>query len=217
MIRPVVTLARPWLTLDLGRDMRALSWAINRPGFVSTRRIVWREVCNADLSKDFDVEAWFNRTLSARGDAESIGFLTSRNIGRYQLAEAQAEDVRALAVVTVGLSNAERVGQRRRSAGERVGTVNIAVHLDAGLSDTGLIEALSIVVQARTAAILDAGISIGPGRATGTGTDCAAIAAPAGQTAYAGLHTSIGEALGRAVYEAVRAGADDWQAEQAGL
>ncbi len=47
------------------------------------------------------------------------------------------------------------------------------------------------------------------GLATGTGSDCIAIAAPPGQAAFAGLHTEIGEALGRVVYDAVAAGATD--------
>lgn len=35
-----VTLAHPWLEFDLGRDMQRLSQAINRPGFITSRRIV---------------------------------------------------------------------------------------------------------------------------------------------------------------------------------
>jgi adenosylcobinamide amidohydrolase len=51
------------------------------------------------------------------------------------------------------------------------------------------------------------------GPATGTGTDCIAVAAPAGSCTYAGLHTDIGEAVGTAVYRATLAGARDWMDE----
>ena len=53
---------------------------------------------------------------------------------------------------------------------------------------------------------------------TGTGTDCIVVACPCDGTpvAWAGLHTALGEAIGAAVYEAVRAGAEQWQREFAG-
>ncbi len=211
---PRVTLDRPWLTLDLGQPMRVLSWAINRPGFARARRIVWREVRNADLPEGLDVGEWLDTVLADRGETESVAFLTSRTIVRFQTAKTHAGETTAFAVATVGLSNAERVGQRRRVETAPFGTINVAVYLDKGLSEAGLIEAMSIVVQARTAAILEADIRATSVRATGTGTDCVAVSAPLGSTAHTGLHTDAGEAVGRAVYDAVRAGAEDWKTEQ---
>ncbi|WP_410056039.1 adenosylcobinamide amidohydrolase [Roseobacter sp. HKCCA0434] len=195
--------------------MRVLSWAINRPGFVTARRILWREVRNADLPEGLDVHRWLEEELVARGEAESVAFLTSRRIDRVHDRAARIEGITARAVATVGLSNAERVGLRQTAPRGPFGTINIAVTLDTGLGETGLIEALSIAVQARTAAIVDAAIPLAGGLATGTGTDCIALAAPPGATDYAGLHTAIGEAIGRATYEAVREGAEQWRAEQA--
>jgi adenosylcobinamide amidohydrolase len=71
---------------------------------------------------------------------------------------------------------------------------------------------MSIVAQARTAAVMDAGHDLPTGRATGTGTDCIAVAAPQGAERFVGLHTEAGEAIGRATYEAVLDGARDWMA-----
>ncbi len=97
---------------------------------------------------------------------------------------------------------------------ERPGETRTAtLMVPKALSDTAMLEAMSIAVQARTAAILDTGIPAGDRAATGTGTDCLALAAPAGTIRHAGLHTEIGEALGRAVYDAVFAGAQDWKQE----
>lgn len=54
-----VTLSRPWLDFDLGAEMPVLSFTLNRPGFVTARRILWREVRNADLTPDLDVaDCW---------------------------------------------------------------------------------------------------------------------------------------------------------------
>jgi adenosylcobinamide amidohydrolase len=216
MTRLRVMLDRPWLTLDLGQPLPVLSWALNRPGLVMARRIVWREVRDADLPEGFDVGAWLAVTLTARGEADSVAFLTSRDLGRYRQATAQVGAVSGFALATVGLSNAERVGHRRPVAASAQGTINIAVHLDAGLTEAARLEALSIAVQARTAAILDVGIPAGERSATGTGTDCLAVAAPSGNLRHAGLHTDVGEAVGRAVYDAVRAGAEDWKREAMG-
>jgi adenosylcobinamide amidohydrolase len=53
--------------------------------------------------------------------------------------------------------------------------------------------------------------------ASGTGTDCIAIAAPALARAdrYAGKHTAVGHVIGAAVESAVRRGAEQWLLERA--
>ncbi len=211
-----VTLERPWLTFDLGTRMQVLSWAINRPGFVKANRILWREVRNADLPQDMDVHGWLGDTLEARDDSDAVCFLTSRDVGFFTQASAEVGDAVAHCVATVGLSNAERVGHRVDRSNFDWGTINIAVALQSGLSQTGLIEALTIAAQARTAAILELGLALPTGIATGTGTDCIAVAAPQSSADYAGLHTEIGEAIGRAVYDATLEGGRDWMRDMKG-
>ncbi|MEQ8899377.1 MAG: adenosylcobinamide amidohydrolase [Roseovarius sp.] len=207
-----VTLDRPWLEFDLGQEMQVLSWAVHRPGLVQARRILWREVRNADLPEELDVETWLEGELAARGASDAVTFLTSRDIRHFTRATATAGATEAQAVATVGLSNAERVGHRIDRAGQEWGTINVALRLNRGLTEPALLEAMSIAVQARTAAVMEADMPLGPGRATGTGTDCVAIAAYPGDQRYAGLHTEIGEATGRAVHTAVLEGARHWLA-----
>ena len=206
-----VTLERPWIEFDLGAEMQVLSWAVNRPGLVTARRILWREVRNSDLPRDLDVTEWFAGELAQRGCEDAVAFLTSRDVRRYCEASAIVEGISAHAVATVGLSNAERVGSRMDYASRNWGTINVALCLSEGLTHAGRIEAMSIAVQARTAAVMDAGIILPSGTATGTGTDCVALAAPAGENPYAGLHTATGEAIGKAVYQAVHTGALEWK------
>lgn len=209
-----VRLNRPWLEFELGDPMQVLSWAINRPGFVTARRIVWREVRNADLPPDMDVQGWFDSELAAHDLTDAVAFLTSRDVSFHHQHTSRAGDITAQCVATVGLSNAERVGQRVDRSGMDWGTINVAVRLSCGLSQAALIEALSIAAQARTAAVMDVGLELpGGGIATGTGTDCIAVAAPNGPSAYAGLHTETGEAIGAAVYRATLAGAQEWMAD----
>lgn len=206
-----VRLARPWLEFDLGAEMEVLSWAVNRPGRVRARRILWREVRNADLPEGLDAVEWLDGELRARDALDAVTFLTSRNVERFTQGEARAGGASAHAVATVGLSNAERVGHRIDRVGHDWGTINVALRVNFGLTEAALIEAMSIAVEARTAAVIAADLPLGPGPATGTGTDCVALAAPAGDLPYAGLHTDLGEATGRAVYGAVLEGALAWK------
>ena len=158
-----VTLDRPWLAFDLETPHQVLSWAINRPGLVRARRILWREVRNADLPPGMDVREWFTRQLAERGDVDAVAFLTSRDIRAFDDISVEVEGARARCIATVGLSNAEHLGARVDRSGKDWGTINIA-------------------------------------------------AAPAGDVAFAGMHTALGEAIGRAVHDAVAAGARGWMA-----
>ncbi|MEM7441270.1 MAG: adenosylcobinamide amidohydrolase [Pseudomonadota bacterium] len=209
-----VTLNRPWLTFDLGVGMQVLSWAVHRPGFATARLILWREVRNADLPEGFDVHAWLTSQLEAHSATDAVTLLTSRDVRFFTEKRAEVDGIEAHAVATVGLSNAERVGHRVDRSGKDWGTINVAVRLSAGLTQTALIELMSIAVQARTAAVMDAGWALPTGHATGTGTDCVAVASPPGAEPYAGLHTAIGEAAGSAVYNAVLEGAQQWIHDQ---
>lgn len=206
----MITLNRPWLEFDLGHDMQVLSWSLNRPGFVKTRRILWREVRNTDLPTELDVDAWLASELRQHNSSDAVTMLTSRDIGCFVDEVARIGNTTAHAVATVGLSNAERVGHRVDRSGQSWGTINIALRLDHAMTEAAMIETMALVVQARTAAVMDVGLKLPTGIATGTGTDCVAVACPAGKTRFAGLHTEIGEATGRAVYAAVRKGADEW-------
>ena len=201
--------AQPWLEADLGTDHAVLSWCPHRGGAVRARRILWREVRNADLTESFDAEAWLARELAARGASDAVCFLTSRDIRRHHHRKVSVEGVTVEVLATVGLGNIEAIGSRRGPPASGFGTINIAVQAHVALEENTRLEALSIIAEARTAAILAAGHALPGGLATGTGTDCIALASRLEGPAlrYAGLHTALGEALGRAVYDAVAEGA----------
>ena len=222
-----LVLNAPWLDCDLGQEMQVLSWAPHGGGFKRARRILWRQVRNADLPPGLDVGVWLRAELAQRRALDAVCMLTARDVAAHHFSRAEVGGISVQAVATVGLSNAERVGQRVDRSGrdwdrdlhiapipKPLGTINIGLRIDTGLSQTGLLEAMSIATQARTTAILDSAhhLPCGQGLATGTGTDCIAVAAPNGTANYAGLHTEIGEAIGRAVMTAVSNGAREWQA-----
>lgn len=207
---------QPWLELRFPAPRRVLGWTLNKPGFHMADRLLWREVRNADLTPDLDVPAWLASELAARGALDAPCFLTSRDVRRVVEARAQVDGITAHCVATVGLSNAERIGTRMGYGAQDWGTINIAVDTDQPLTEAGLIEALSLVAQARTAAVLEDGPILPTGRATGTGTDCITVAAPVGDTPFAGLHTAVGEAIGKATHMAMTRGVADWMEERYG-
>lgn len=205
-----VTLERPWLLARLPRPMRVLSWAPHAPGFVTTDHVVWREVRNADLALDFDVETWFAGQMTRHPGA--VGMMTSRDIGTFVQRRAVVDGITADCLCTLGLSNAESVGGRLPWHPAEYGTINLLVATDAALTETAMLEALSIAVQARTAGVMAAGLQLVTGLATGTGTDCVALACDPGEGKYAGLHTAVGEVIGAAVRGAIEAASADWLA-----
>ncbi len=205
-----VDVARPWMTVRFPGQWRALSFAPYRPGDVACSEVLWREVRDADLSEGFDALGWLAGEVSSH---QSVAMLTSRNVERRVIDRVEVEGVAAEAVATVGMSNAERIG-RRRARGVGYGTINVVVAVSEGMTATGRLEALSLAASARTAAVLEAGVQIESGAATGTGTDCLVVASPPGETGFAGMHTAVGEAIGAVVYAAVRRGVDEWLVER---
>jgi adenosylcobinamide amidohydrolase len=211
-----ISLEPPWLVVRFAGEQEVLSWAIVNGGRRRAAAVAWLEVRNADLPVDVDPRALLQRRLQARGLGGAVGLLTSRRIDRFTEASASADGVTAQAVATVGLTNALRVGDPP-GLGPVAGTVNVLCHVSARLSEEAALEALAIAAEARTAAVREAGIaSRRSGQvATGTGTDCLVLASsPLGQEqGYAGKHTAIGHVIGRAVGDAVHAGAEAWLAE----
>ena len=229
-----VAMHRPWLVARLPRPMRVLSWAPYGAGYNTTDTILWREVRNSDLTLDFDADSWTRSEVAAAGHGtDVVAMLTSRDIGTWVARQVRVGGVAASCVVTAGLSNAESVGYRlpwhsadgsgapgqggpgQEEPGQDgpnpgYGTINMAVATDAALTEAAQLEAMAITVQARTAAVIEGGLRLATGIATGTGTDCVALACDAGAGRYAGLHTEAGEAIGSAVRQAVAGAVNDW-------
>jgi len=110
---------------------------------------------------------------------------------------------------TVGLSNALAVGESATYE-EKPGTINLIAACNQPLTESALIEATAIITEAKTQALFAAGVqsSASSALATGTGTDCVAVACPQGTAAYryCGKHTLLGELLGRVVREVMEEG-----------
>ncbi|MDQ2634100.1 MAG: adenosylcobinamide amidohydrolase [Pseudomonadota bacterium] len=210
----------PILIAEFGQPQAMLSWSLTRPGFTTANSVAWLHVRDDDLPLGIDPVRLLRERMSAAGLEDAVHLMTSRDIRNHHLAEASAGPATATCLATVGLGNAGRVGATPSPHGG-AGTINLLVHVDRPLSQAALVEAISIAAQARTVAVVDLGWKPHGEVATGTGTDCIVVAAPASMRAgmraeqFAGLHTDVGAAVGRAVYDAVFLGGNIWVAEQA--
>lgn len=212
-----VTCARPLLVARFPAPRRVLGWAINRPGFCVSDRVAWLEVRDADLPEGCDPVAVLDTRLAELGQAGAVGLMTARDVRAHHLAVAEAGDVSVQCLATAGLSNGSGVAAGRITWRPPVaGTVNLLASVSCALTEAAFLEALSIVVEARTAAILALDLERDGARITGTGTDCVVLAASlAGDPVpYAGLHTDVGAALGQAVHAAVLAAGQVWRHSQ---
>ncbi len=230
-----IQLQRPLLVVRFAAPQRMVSWSLNRPGFVEADEVAWLEVRNTDLTMDADPLHWFRARLEAAHLSQAVGMMTSRDVTHHHFAMRQVEEAQAACLVTLGLNNGECVGTRfpltafstggaeqtapEKNQTTKIGTVNILVAVNLPLTDAALLEANSIVVQARTRAILDIGFRR-PGNEeaiSGTGTDCVVMASPLAppqaQSPYAGLHTAVGEAIGAATRAAVQEAGTVWLAD----
>ena len=206
-----VACAPPLLTARFAEPQRTLGWSLLHPGFAIASDVVWVEVRNSDLGPSVDPRAFLKARLAQSGFPDALAFMTSRDIRRHHSSRRRTGSVEATCLTTVGLSNGERVGSRKAHR-RHAGTINTLVHVSVPLADGAMVEALSIVAQARTAAIIESRQAEPGTSITGTGTDCIVVASPCrGEPiAWAGLHTEVGEAIGGAVYDATRAAAAQW-------
>jgi adenosylcobinamide amidohydrolase len=210
-----VSCTGPFLVAEFAAPQAMLSWSLTRPGFVTARKVAWLHVRNDDLPLGVDPAELLETRMAAAGHRDAVHLMTSRDVGHHHLATALSGAAAAACLATVGLGNAARVGSPPM-AGRPLGTINLLAHVDRPLSEGALVEAVSIAAQARTAAVIDLDLRLDGKPVTGTGTDCIVVAAPGvdGGEAFAGLHTDIGAAIGRAVYDAVREGGAAWISER---
>jgi adenosylcobinamide amidohydrolase len=217
---PPITIAHEGarLVARFAEMQRMASWAILGGGLRRGRTVAWLQVSDADLGPAVDAREFLRSRLERAGIPDAVGLLTSRSLHTYVDVQASHRDAAARCIATVGLGNALRAGDPPGPAG-RVGTINLLCHVSVPLSDEAMLEALALAAEARALAVREADV---PSRrsgepASGTGTDCIVIAAPAaGEPApYAGKHTVAGYLIGRLVYDAVSRGVAEWQRDHA--
>lgn len=212
IVPPHVHVSGPWLTVDLGSPHNVAGWPVVGPALGTARTVTWLQVRDCELPREVDPDAYLLRRARADGVPAELGLLTAADVARHAVARHQG----AVAVATAGLTNCESVVPSPAAPTDapfRPGTVNILAVAPGPLTQRGLLEALSIAAEARTAAILGFGLRTADGRPlTGTGTDCVIVASPPGPggAEHCGLHTGLGRALAGAVHMATAEACARW-------
>jgi adenosylcobinamide amidohydrolase len=183
------------------------SWAIVNGGRVVAPAVAWYFIQAPEYPELAEPAAFLRRKLQEAGEPEAVGFLTSRARYGQVATSVQHSGLHAQCIATIGLSNGMRVGDEPTYVA--AGTINLLCTVSANLIPECALEALAMAAEARTAAVMDTTGS----EYTGTGTDCIAIAHPTDgpEHRYAGKHTILGHVIGRAVYQSVFRGVQEWQ------
>lgn len=203
-----------WLLTRFTASQHVLSWAIVGGGRRTTRTVAWYQVRAGELRPPVDARHFLRQRLAEAAIPDAVGLLTSRDLDSYVDVERRQGRRSARCIATVGLGNALRAGDPPGPAA-RIGTINLLCCVSDSLTEEALVEGLALAAEARAAEVLEASIAstLTGRRATGTGTDCIVIAAPAagGAVPYVGKHTVLGHLIGAAVSEATRRGVEAWR------
>ncbi|EMK01944.1 MULTISPECIES: adenosylcobinamide amidohydrolase [unclassified Leptospira] len=210
-----IGVSETWLELQLSKPHSSLSWAVVGGGYLTTNKVYWLKVSNADLSPEIIPEEYYRNRLIEKGEKEEIlGFMTSASLFDYSVSEKSMDGLHVRSIATVGLGNAVRVGHFLKQ-NKKIGTINILVQTSEALTFSASIEAVSIASEARTLAVLESEIRLQNENdlATGTGTDCIGVISPIGPNGidYVGKHTVFGHLIGASSYEAVTQGILKWK------
>ncbi len=140
-----------------------------------------------------------------------VGMMTAASLASLRVARATIHGVELAVLVTSGLANLRRAGDRAdcrlQACAPPAGTINMQLLTTAALTPAAMAEALMLMTEAKTAALhardLRSPVSGLP--ATGTGTDAAVVASdPRGPSLrWCGKHVLFGEMLGRLTLAAV--------------
>jgi len=141
-----------------------------------------------------------------------VGMMTAASMNSLRIEQTNIEGVDLAVIVTTGLGNARRAGdkadvQELLAETKEIGTINLILICSAKLTDAAMLEAIMLATEAKAAALQDAGIlsPVSNQIATGTGTDSIAIVSGNGpeEIAFCGKHVLLGEWIGRLVIDAV--------------
>jgi adenosylcobinamide amidohydrolase len=190
---------------------RALSWALLNGGFCRAEHVINRHI-GAD-NADFRAAPgrWLEQATSKLGLQGKIVAMATAVTMEHLVQVSFGTGAEVTCFATVGCGNALSVGDPAAAIEQAapVHTINMIVIVRAGLTDEALVEAIQIATEGRVRALREAEIrsSVSSLTATGTGTDCIAVAALGADPArYCGKHTKLGELIGMATYSAVKRG-----------
>jgi adenosylcobinamide amidohydrolase len=198
------------------------SWAPHNGGSTRASAVVNVQVARNGCGTSETREQLFSGIFERRGLPDSsVGLMTAAEVVDYTECRLASGSLWVHAVATVGLTNARSVlDAADRPLGYRCrenGTINLVLASNALPGDAGRFQAIHVAAAAKATALFDAGVTSRKSDlpAALTGTDCI-VAASSGEIDedHCGLHTVIGELIGRSVYDVVTRGVALYRARE---
>lgn len=198
--------------IEFSRPHQVMSSAVLNGGLACADHLVNMKVSKESSDNDSPELTLSNYCTDAGWQGTSVGMMTAASMKSFRMAKVTEQGIDLVIIVTSGLSNARRVGDRAEyrmmtEESKEVGTINIVFLTSAKLSEAASIEAVLMITEAKTAALQEAKIisPISNKIATGTGTDSVAVVSGQGPEVikYCGKHVLFGEILGRLVMDTV--------------
>ena len=200
------------LVIKFRRPTHVVSWAPLNGGMRTHASYIINHCVAHDLKCE-DPQKILRQVASRIGiKGTFVGMMTAADVSRYSMARGVHQDLRAYAIATAGCGNVATVGEKGAYVeGESQpippGTINLIVAVNYGFTHEAMLEAIAIATEAKVRVMYEFGLtSRTTGQpATGTGTDCVAVASGHDRRyLYCGKHTKWGELIGRACLESIR-------------
>lgn len=198
--------------VDFSVPHQVLSSAVLNGGLVDADHIVNLRVSKCLAAPNSPQDALTEYCDYANWNGFRVGMMTAASMDSFRMAKESVQGIDIIVLVTSGLANARRIGDRAEhrimaAESKEIGTINIIMLTSAKLTGAAMVEAILMITEAKTAALQDAGIMspVSNKIATGTGTDSVAVVNGQGPDSvkYCGKHVLFGEILGRMVTETV--------------
>lgn len=227
------------LQVDFNRPQRVFSSAVFNGGVCTAQHFINLKVdmscplkssCPLEQAGDDPIADAFHSYLIPKdiNPDTSVGMMTAASVLSTRVVNAEVGGAELIVLLSAGLANARRAGDEaeHRQLHENVpevGTINIVFGFSRPLSDAAMLEAHSIIAEAKCVVLQERGklSPVSHKIATGTGTDACAVIAPQSHDdlehspiRFCGKHTLLGEQLARAVMRALHDSLDQQEAAQ---
>jgi adenosylcobinamide amidohydrolase len=195
--------------VENGRALSMLVWRFDDAAVVASTAACGgglgerRWIINAQVPHDYRRrdQQRHGAELAASADLNGAGVVMFTAVDVRDVLSREDSGIRVDA--TIGLTLPVWAAAPQTAGAAAPGTINLVAQLPVRLSDAALLNALVTATEAKTQALLEAGV---PG--TGTASDAVTIACPLDGPAepFGGPRSMWGARLARAVHAAVRAG-----------
>jgi len=191
---------------------RVMSSAILNGGLIKADHILNRKVPQNSSCCEAPDKSLLDYATTQGWQGNVVAMMTAASMKSLRIEKACVEGVDITVLVTTGINNARRAGdkadiQELLGITKEVGTINLILICSAKLTDAAMLEAMMVATEGKVAALQNADVlsPVSGLLATGTGTDAIAVVSGDGpqEIEFCGKHVLFGELIGRLVIAAV--------------